>query len=597
MRCSYCLSIATVKDGMTVCTYCGKQSEIRMADGQLAVFETTYFGLSPAAIKGGFLAVFVGVLMAGLASLYIWVMQPGEPVARPELIASDTRLVLRSTLPSQYGSDVKDKILQVLGTGRNDRALGFARLPSGDAMVLIRTGDLDVRTQLVHVTGDGAVSILPDQAVGARPKKLIGGPNGQVYLLAEIPSGTNLSSISERGISRWNMQIAGAAPAELSLATSESGLLISRSIASGDIFSVTRVSADGVQLWQRSFTENVGSKISVTLHASGEAVVLFQESYVKAGLSSRLVRLDPFGQIVLDTELAASIPFGEEIKISSAGHIYIFSLGPVPSVTKVTGEGTISWTTEISEAILLDTVDIITGVQEGPTIVWAYQLADIQTDLGVIQISESGEKSPAQVFSFPSGGAVQSVYHDDSDNLHMLAEFDGGADHKTDVALLKFRHLSFQPPVSFEEASEGKRADEEFAENPATQRELLPEAQSEPSRELQEAAQIQEPADPMEGAGSQQIVTLNPNTPISEPSPETGTKDARSDDTESAVSKRTIQCRFVCVVDGEPLGSWQAVDPEGDNFSIGSPEVHKNICQKLGGRMSEEAQRCRSTEK
>ena len=601
VRCSYCLSPVKLNNGIAICPSCGEQSEVRTDDGALAVFETTYLGLTPAAFRKAGLAALLGILIGAAVASYLLVFRPEGADDRAQPLQTVQRSAKLADIPPAFSGPARASIRHVLATGAQDRAIGFAPHANGAASVLVRSGAPSSRAELYHISASGTLSL----------RELASGESGQLldltgdraagaYLIKDRGAEAELSRLSNETLPAWQHVVAGTRAGSVRLSVSEPGVLVSHILARHETLSVSMISPEGAQIWQRSFPAGPETRVSAVLGISGQAAVLLQAQETGQPRTARLVRLDAFGQVVSQQELQDVRAPITALLLSASDHLYLLSSHSVPTLTQIDPLGAPVWTAEISEAVLSDKLFITEDSRGGLNLIWSYQLADVQTDIGRMRVTAQGQKSEAELLTFPPGAMLRAVQAGSQDGIFLLSDVPAEAGEGSYILL---QHLTRAPG---------------FAPAPLKQAGPLaaaPKPQSEPAP--RQIAETQAEPDP-DPAPSVRVPDRGPAPPSTKPErsdpepvaddlvpietqalPETAIDapaEAADNEAAEAISEtetETVQCRFVCMIDGEPLGSWQAVEPGTEEFLAGSPQLHERVCARLGGEPGDEAPRCR----
>lgn len=406
MRCSNCLIEMNRSGAGYACPRCGQAGSVTHGDGTPADFETG----APGKARWGIVAA---VLLAALGALgaagWVWRADLADllPGARPEAAAAAPETPhWRLARREDFAEPLRAGLIGVFGTSGEDRPEAFAVLGSGELVtVLGAPAGAPGTIALLRMDGSaepGTILIdAPDGLIGA---SLAPGPVTGVYLALTEPAGVRLMAYEDGAAPVWTREM-DRSPAPLRRAeviAAGGRVYLAGPAESAGRISVAAYAEDGAQLWQRSFEAPEEGRIFVSAADAGGLFLAFETAVTATGAEAVALWLSEGGEttralagLQLPGRLAGARP--------EAGGAWLLSGGAAVTLQSVSLEGAPLWQAPVPEAALHEALYLESLAPGEISVLSAYRLSDVQTDLTVSRFGVGGAPLGGQRFSLPPG--------------------------------------------------------------------------------------------------------------------------------------------------------------------------------------------------
>lgn len=394
MRCSACLTEMRRTRSGHVCPKCGQSGTVRLGDGREATFEPVRRGAGT-----GWAWLFAGLMViTGLASAGWW--------WRADLLALTTSRSAAAQVAAPAAPDwraqarglflppLDEGLIALFGTEGEDRLLAFAALGNGELVSLVETGagEEDAVQWIVRFDGSETLDVFPVEVRGEVSGAALAPLGVDGFLLAFAGTGDGrLEAYGTTRTPRWRQALPAAqpgAPPPVLLSGGDLAYVISGPDEAGRAF-VSAYDIAGSLLWQRTF-DAIGARQSAGALAPGEGVlVAFAAPRAGTGQEVTLTWLSPAGETLrrqgglgIDAPMAGLTGLGE-------GAGLLVGSSPPQLLTVEAGRDE-TGRVLLPEAALHDTLLLVGDAGQAPSILSAYRLADVQTDLVIRQGDGAG---------------------------------------------------------------------------------------------------------------------------------------------------------------------------------------------------------------
>lgn len=406
MRCSNCLIEMNRSGGGYACPRCGQAGSVTHEDGTPADFETG----APGKMRRGIAA---GVLLAVLGALgaagWVWRAEIADlvPGARPEPVAARPEAPhWRLSRREDFAEPLRAGLIGVFGTSGEDRPEAFAVLGSGELVtVLGAPAGAPGTIALLRMDGSaepGTILIdAPDGLIGA---SLAPGAVTGLYLALTEPAGVRLMAYEDGAAPVWTREMARSpAPLRRAEVIAAGGrVYLAGPAESAGRLSVAAFAEDGAQLWQRSFEAPEEGRVFVSAAEEGGLFLAFETSVTATGAEAVALWLSEGGEttralagLELPGRLAGARP--------EVGGARLLSRGAAVTLHAVSAEGAPLWQAPVPEAALHEALYLESLAPGEISVLSAYRLSDVQTDLTVSRFGAGGAPLGAERFSLPPG--------------------------------------------------------------------------------------------------------------------------------------------------------------------------------------------------
>jgi hypothetical protein len=350
------------------------------------------------------------VLMIGFASGFFGrgFLSPMPPTSSDLVPLNATSLVSAETLPSGLNAD-----LALFGSNHADELLALARMTDNDAMMLIKVhagfGTDISETRLVKLTStsDGT-TFSPITAESVSIADLLPLLNGAL-ISARLDNGSlTLERLNAQGEQIWSQNFATLAsdPSQVSLASSDAGLVLLAPSENASFVRIASITEDGFVSWQSTLerpSDLTQTFVSVDLDGHILAVLGTGASAVTTFLGSdgRVLNTDVVA-LSGDDQISAAIPH-------AYGGISVLVSGSAPRLEQISPTGERYSTvplpymsyTENAHLIALDNGDMVA------TSTFALQSGAIEILLE--QRSPDGVLVGERLIDLPSGSTLDQI--------------------------------------------------------------------------------------------------------------------------------------------------------------------------------------------
>ena len=558
VRCSKCLSELKHVRGEAVCPRCGQEGSVRLEDGSAAEFETgEKRGLPLGPLLGGLL-----LLVAGLAAAGWWWRAELAALLpeRPEAVSGSVDLPdWRLARQGAFEGALEGGLIGIFGTQGDDRPGAFAALSGGELVTLLVTQTQEAgRPRGALVTLDGSQTLglravaLPDGFVGA---SLAPSADGGYYLALTGAGGVTLQAYGDGAAPLWERSVARATPPlrKAEVIAADGQVYLSGAAEGEGRLGIAAFSEDGALIWQRSFEATEDGRLFASLREAGGLFAAFETSVTETGTEVIALSLTASGETAaalsglrIEGRLAGALP--------DAGGALVLGAGPVTTLHVFGADGAPSEALAVPEAALHDTLRLVRTGAGSVTVISAYRLSDIQTDLNLVRREGgAGALEPAR-FRLPPGIEVGGLALTGSSGFILAGRIGAAAD--ADAFLLA---------LDTDDAAPAGPAE---AQSPAAAPVPAP-ARPAPVRPVASAGEV--------------LAIIDP--PADDVSP---VGEARAEPASAAEPELSL-CRFVCQ-DGESVFPLSKSVPAAEAADPGGLEaLHTAACEVLGAVAVSEA--------
>lgn len=575
MRCSKCLSHMETRGGKTVCAGCGTVADFRNDDGTMAVFA------SPARGRGarGMLAwVTLGVLaLLGAGAILVARQHFPEffaPAGPAWTQGADLAPSHRTAIARAFPEGLREDLIATLGTGADDTVLDAAIQADGRIAILVspRPAGGPAPARLVRLSGthDLLVSAplqpgmpvagaLQASATGESLMALTG--EGSTWITASGPDGARRWSRSfPSDVSQGDRVLLGHGDAQ--------AIVLMPGELDGQL-SLVALGPSGDLRWQRALaTAPAPGAGRLGVDTGGDIAIAFMRAQAGGQSSARLMRLTGAGQDIWQSDIAlapgsalsglATLPDGATALLHGAR---------LPRLAYYAGNGEEVWARDIPASLLNDSLFLIAGPGGTLTVLSAFRLSDVVTDLALTQFSPGGDLLLQTRLDLPAGALVDAVMPQGNGALLVFGSLAASQAEDRDIFVLSLeRPEAGDAPIAAERpvpAGAGPDNETGRAQEPG-------------------AAVAQPEAAP---AGTRMPEPVNDEAPLPE---ETGPVPPAPADGAPAGSAplapaSSLDCRFVCRDGEEAFVLWQALDEFSPSLETRIAQAHVQLCARSGG--------------
>ena len=462
-------------DGFT-CPRCGQAGSVTHGDGTPADFETG----APGKTRWGIAAA---VLLAALGALgaagWVWRAELADllPGARPQAAAAAPEAPhWRLARREDFAEPLRAGLIGVFGTGGEDRPEAFAVLGSGE-LVTVLGASAGAPGTIALLRMDGSAepgTILIDAPEGLIGASLAPGQVTGVYLALTEPAGVRLMAYEDGAAPVWTREMARSpAPQRRAEVIAAGGrVYLAGPAESAGRISVAAYAEDGAQLWQRSFEAPEEGRIFVSAADAGGLFLAFETAVTASGAEAVALWLSEGGEttralagLELPGRLAGARP--------EAGGAWLLSGGAAVTLQAVSPEGAPLWQALVPEAALHEALYLEQLAPGEISVLSAYRLSDVQTDLTVSRFGVGGAPLGAERFSLPPGVTTGALAVTRANAFILSGRIGDGA--AADAFLLALELEDAAPAAA--------PADAPPAERPAAQARVAGQAAAPPVRE------------------------------------------------------------------------------------------------------------------
>ncbi len=426
MRCLTCLAPMAAQGTVFVCSGCGAEYEVTLADGSPAVF-----GGAPrrgiAGLMLGFVLVFALGAAGWAAVRFGWFEQKPAAIVQTLTAAAPD---IRPDVAAAFAPEIRAGLIAGFGTRSSDAVAGLAVLEDARIAVLLTSGAAgpaeETALHLVLIDGTGTLATLA-LAGPATAAQLAAGPAGTLLVLGSGPDGLVLTAHDPRGARLWQQRwpapaARGGAPRLLADAA---GATVIAPGEAPDQLVVARVGPGGGLDWQRRFEIAPGGAAAASLR-EGALVLVVPTKDPALGERLRRLVLAPGGETVSETPLAGAGAGLAGVIAGPNGEDLILTSDPLVTLSAFGAEGERLWAEPLTGAVLHDRLILLPGPGGEALVVSAYRLASLQTDLVVSRVSPDGREAAPLTYRLPPGTAIGAAQVTGPETLLLAGELAAG---------------------------------------------------------------------------------------------------------------------------------------------------------------------------
>jgi len=530
------------KGGVFVCLSCGAEADLRNEDGTRAVFARA---ARPGAGRPWFIVAGLILLLAagaGAWGLARFGWPAGFQADQPLAATAAPPPELRTAVMSAFGPALREDLIAAFGTPEDDEVLGLAVLPDARIAVLLLSRSLvspgDDAVHLVLVDGTAALAAKRLATRGpVRSGALATGPGGQLLALIADEAGLQLMSLDPSGARLWQQAwpLAEAEPAAAVLLADAFAAAVAAPGEAPGTLMAAMLYADGRLAWQRTFDTPAPAEAAAALD-EGDLVLTWPARGADGEAGRRLVRLNLAGETLADASIAEAL----QVSAMLAGPgeaARVLASAPVPAVSAFAPGGARLWEAKAPGALLHDRIFLLPEAAGAASLVSAYRLSDVQTDVRTAVIGAGGDILAEGSVRLPPGAEIGAALSIGGGRILLAGQVSAGGQAGRDAFL-----LSLEPP------------------GPAAAGEVASDGASDGAREGASAGPAP-PAGPAPASGPDA-----PAAPLPGPAAPGG----------------TAACTFACLGPGGPVTLQQQVSLAEAGAVAGLSDMHVLLCRASG---------------
>lgn len=570
MRCSKCLSHMETRGGKTVCAGCGAVADFRNEDGSRAVFA------SPAGGKRGrgilaWIALGVFALLGAGGILFARQQFPDffAPASSARTHSADLTPTHRTSIAGAFSKGLREDLIATLGTEADDDVLDAAILADGRIGILLapKPADGPAPARLVRLTGTNDLLVSAPLRPGASVAGALQASGAGETLMALTGHGdTWINAAGPDGARRWSRSFVSNVSQEtrVLLGQGDEQTILLMPGEKENQLSLVALGPSGDLRWQRALsTAPAQGEGLLDVDPNGDIAIAFMPSETGAAPQARLMRMSAEGQDVWqsDITLAPGRALSGLVSLPDGGFGLLYG-GKLPRLAHYSQGGEEDWERDIPASILNDSLFLVAGPDGMLTVLSAFRLSDVVTDLALTQFDPGGDIVGQASFDLPAGALIHTVVPQGNGAYLVFGSVAASKSDDRDVFALSLAIPDAgTAPIAAETAAPFDAGSGNVAAPGATPGDAVSQG---------EAARVHE--------GLSEKVNGAPTRAVTQPA-SLSTAAAAPPEPDAA----SLECRFVCLDGEEPFVLWESLIKQPASLKTQMSQAHDRLCRKSGG--------------